>query len=1019
MTGRVCRFFLLLVLALSVRVASAEQLPLKIYTTAGGLASDRIRCILSDSHGFLWFGTEDGISRFDGYGFANDTLSDGLRGAGIRSIIESRDGTYWVATNRGIVHSDPARQKTRLPLAFVHLSVGRSADDVRALLEDRSGTLWAGTHDGLYLFEKGSDGLRSRRMLIESPERPNAANVNALLEDREGNLWVGTGEGLYRRSSDGAVDRIGGRDGSPHDIRCLLEGRDGSFWAGTQREGIVEIHRSRGTRETRVRRAFSRENGLAGNYVASLFQTSDGKIWAGSFGGLSEIGPDQSSLRSYTAAEGLSGTGIWSLAEDRNGNLWAGSDDAGVMKLTRNGFRKYDGRDGLASRRVASLFESRDGQLCAFTRGTRPEEISVDVSFLECFDGRRFHSVRVPLAAGSSFGWGWSQVMLQDGHGEWWVPSVGGLYRFPAVLFDRLRSTAPRKVYTERDGLPSNVIFRIFQDRRENLWLGFAQTNPGVALWDRATESFRSFSAKDGLPAEEPLAFAEDRTGSVWIGFESGLARFGGGRTSFFREANGLPAGGVRALHLDRDGRLWIGTGAGGVARVDRPEEERPQFVRYGVDQGLSSGNISSLTEDRWGRIYIGTTRGLDRLDPRNNLVQHFTEDDGLMPGVIETSFCDRRGNLWFGSGEGLSRLEPAAEAPKPPAPIRITRVLADGVREPLPDLGAREVRLPDLGPGSAPIQIDFLAIDFEPGGRLRYQYLLEGTDRDWSAAMDQRSVVYGQLPPGRHRFRVRAIANDGTVGTNAAEVRFTVLPPFWRRPGVLLLLALGVGALAYALHRSRLRSALAVERVRMRVATDLHDDIGADLSEIVILSELASGKGAHEPATLLREIGERARWLVDSMSDIVWSTDPSKDDLGSVVQRIRHFAANTLESRGIVWILEAPERLEDRFLDPERRRQIFLIVKEALANVARHAGCTRASVRIHAAPEEISLEIEDDGAGFDASASSPKGRGLGNMRARALAMGGIFRVESRPSGGTRILVRVPLGRGRPRRPAS
>jgi two-component sensor histidine kinase len=548
--------------------------------------------------------------------------------------------------------------------------------------------------------------------------------------------------------------------------------------------------------------------------------------------------------------------------------------------------------------------------------------------------------------------------------------------------------------------------------------LGFAQTNPGVALWDRATESFRSFSTKDGLPAEEPLAFAEDRTGSVWIGFESGLARFDGGRTSVFREANGLPAGGVRALHLDRDGRIWIGSGAGGVARVDRPEEERPQFVRYGVDQGLSSGNISSLTEDRWGRIYIGTTRGLDRLDPRDNLVQHFTEDDGLAPGVIETSFCDRRGNLWFGSGEGLSRLEPAAEAPKRPPPIRITRVLADGVREPLPDLGAREVRLPDLGPGAAPIQIDFLAIDFGPGGRLRYQYLLEGIDRDWSAAMDQRSVVYGRLPPGRHRFRVRAIANDGTVGTNAAEVRFTVLPPFWRRPGMLLLLTLGVGALAYALHRNRLRSALAIERVRMRVATDLHDDIGADLSEIAILSELAGGKREHEPATLLREIGEKARGLVDSMSDIVWSTDPRKDDLGSLVQRIRHFAANALESRGIVWRLEAPEWLEERSLDPERRRQIFLIVKEALANVARHAGCTRASVRILASPKELSLEVEDDGVGFDPSASSPKGRGLANMRARALAVGGTFQVESRPSSGTRILVRVPLGLGRPRRPA-
>ncbi len=1004
------------VLALSVRLGSAEQLPLKIYTTTGGLASERIRCILSDSHGFLWFGTEDGISRFDGYGFAKDALTDGLRGIEVHTIIESRDGTYWAATSRGIVHSDPARQRTALPLGVVHLSPGRPADDVRTLLEDRSGVLWAGTRDGLYLLEKGSGGWGSRRMLLESPERPSAALVNALVEDREGNVWVGTGEGLYRRSPDGAIDRIGERNGSPHDIRCLLVGHDGSLWAGTQGEGIVEILRTRGAGETSVRRAFSRENGLVGNHVASLFQTSDGKIWAGCFGSLTEIAPDRSSVRSYTAAEGISGTGIWALAEDRGGNLWVGSDDAGVMKLTRNGFRKYGGRDGLRSLRIASLFGNRDGQLCAFTRGTRPEELAVDVSFLECFDGRRFRSVRPWLAPGSSFGWGWSQVLLQDGYGEWWVPSVRGLYRFSAVPFDRL-AAAPRKVYTERDGLPSNIIFRIFQDRRENLWLGFAQTNPGVALWDRATDSFRSFSTQDGVPAEEPLAFAEDRTGSVWIGFESGLARLAGGRASFFRKANGLPAGGVHSLHLDREGRLWIASGADGVARLDRPEEERPQFVRYGVEQGLASRKTSSLAEDQWGRIYIGTVSGLDRLDPGNGLVEHFTEDDGLAPGVIETSFRDRWGNLWFGSAEGLSRFEPAAEAPQRPLPVRITGVFADGVREPLPDLGATGVRLPNLGPGSASVQIDFLAIGFGPHGRLRYQYRLEGIDRDWSAATEQRSVVFARLASGKYRFQVRGVAEDGSVGPTATEVRFTILPPFWRRPEVLSLIAAAVVGLSFLFHRARLKNALAVERVRLRVATDLHDDIGADLSEIAILSELVGGTGEHAPTALLREIGDKARGLVDSMSDIVWSTDPRKDDLGSVVQRIRHFAANTLESRGIVWSLEVPDSLEDRYLDPERRRQVFLIVKEALANVARHAGCTRTSVRILAAPDEISLEVEDDGVGFDASAS-PKGRGLANMRARALAVGGRFQVDSRPSGGTRILVRVPLGRGRPHRPA-
>lgn len=995
------------------RIAGAEQLPLKTYRAAEGLASDRIRCILSDSQGFLWFGTEDGVSRYDGYSFSNDTLGNGLRGAGVRAIIESRDGTYWIATNRGLVHSDPAAPRTPLSLATVHVSAGLPGDDVRALLEDRSGRLWAGTHDGLYLLEKGSDGWRSRRTPIESPGSPDTALVNALLEDRDGNLWLATEGGLLRRSPDGAIDRISSPDGFPHAVRSLLEGRDGSFWAGTHLEGIAEILRSPGTRETRVRRAFSRENGLAGDLVVSLFQSSDGKIWAGCYGGLTEIAPDRSSVRSYTAAEGLSGTGIWSLAEDRNGNLWIGSDDAGVMKLTRNGFRKYDGRDGLASTRVGSLFEDRGGRPCAFTRGTRAAEIDVDVSFLECYDGKRFQSVRLRLHPGDKFGWGWSQVMLQDGQGEWWVPTLAGLYRFPAVPFDRLQATAPRKVYTERDGLPSHSLFRLFLDRNGNLWIGFVESDRAVARWDRATDTFRSFSTDDGIPDEEPRAFAEDGTGSIWIGFESGLARYRGGTVTFFRQADGLPAGGVRALHRDRAGRLWVASGAGGVARLDHPEEETPRFVRYGLGEGLSSENVSSLTEDRWGRIYVGTMRGLDRLDPGGGLVEHLTEDDGLAPGVIETSFCDRQGSLWFGSAEGLSRLDPAAGAPERPPPIRIMRVFADGVRAALPDLGAREVRLPSLGPGFAPVQIDFLAIEFGPGGRPRYQYRLEGVDRDWSASTEQHSVVFARLASGRYRFQVRGVARDGSVGPNPAEVRFTILPPFWRRPEFTVLVAALFVGIAYALHRSRLKRALAVERVRMRVATDLHDDIGAGLSEIAILSEVArrqQGEGS-QPA-VLQEIGSGARRLVDSMSDIVWSTDPRRDDVSSLVQRIRHFAANVLESQGIRWSAEVTPALENRPLDPESRRQILLIVKEAVTNIARHAGCTRASLRMTEGPLGIVIEIDDDGEGMRAPGDDlPGGHGLTNMRMRAESLGGEFVVDSSPGSGTRILVRVPLRR--------
>ncbi len=1001
--------------------ARAEQLPIKSYTTADGLPSDRIPCILADSHGFLWFGTWDGLARFDGYGFRNFGAADGLPPGPVQALVESRDGTYWAGTTAGLARLDlsggPARPGASLRL--LHVPGGGPRDDVGALLEDRAAALWIGTGDGLWRLDTAAPGApRFEKVRLGSPNGRDAA-VNALHQDRDGTLWAGAEDGLYRRAPDGTVERVAGPDGAPHSVRCLARDRGGALWIGTHEEGLFLVSPS--AAPELPRRAYSAANGLAGDHVTALLETSDGTIWATCFGGLSEIPADRSALRTYTIAEGLSGTGAWSLAEDRAGNLWIGSDNTGVMRLARGGFRRFDGRDGLTSLRVGALFEDRDGEVCAFTRGQQPDQIAGGDGFLECFDGRRFRTRRPPLPAGTLYGWGLSQVTLQDHSGEWWVPTLSGLFRFPATSFPGIGSAPARRIYGRRDGLSDDRLVRLYEDRRGDLWIGLVGERGNLARWERRTDSIRTFSAADGIPERQPLSFAEDREGAVWIGLlDGGLARYREGAMTFFDSASGLPAGSVRALLCDRDGRLWIATSRGGVARVDRPEEARPAFAAIGLAQGLSSANTSSLAEDGLGRLYVGTERALDRLDPRTGDVEHFTTDDGLARGVVETSLRDRAGNLWFGSPGGLSRLTPAARARRPAAPVRILRVLANGVPQPLPEIGASAVSLPARAPEPTSVQIDFVALDFAPGGRPRYQYRVDGIDRDWSAPTAQSSVVYARLPAGRYRFRVRAVAGGDAPAPPEATVAFAVRPTFWKRPEVLAALSLGLLGVAFAFHRSRLKRVLAVERVRARVAKDLHDDVGSGLSEIAILSEVARQEngGGGAPAPALREIGDAARRLVDSMSDIVWSTDPRRDDVGSLLARVRHFAANTLESRGIAWTLDVPPEFETRTLDPETRRQVFLILKEALANVARHSGCRRAALRIVPGPRDAWFEIEDDGAGFSPEAGTPAGNGLGNMRSRAAALGGELRLESVPSSGTRIRVRVPIGRP-PLRPSA
>ena len=543
------------------------------------------------------------------------------------------------------------------------------------------------------------------------------------------------------------------------------------------------------------------------------------------------------------------------------------------------------------------------------TRGQRPEDIAGVDGFLECFDGRRFQTQRPRLPPGDVVRLALGRLPRATPGATRGRADVAGLFRFPATTFDRLGATPALRRYTRRDGLSSDMIYRLFEDSRGDLWIGLADRT--LARWDRRSDRIRSFSPADGLP------------GFRWH-LAGGRGRRGLDRL-LRRRSRAPPRRPARALR--REGRPAPGLDPRPPRRSGRPplDRDEPRGPRAGGPDGggrpavsaLRSGagaferNTWSIAEDRSGRIYVGTVLGArSHIDPASGNVLHYSTDDGLARGVIETSLTDEQGDLWFGSVEGLSRLTPGPESRTPPPPIRIAGVVVNGLSEPLPEIGAGAVRIAARTVEPASVEVRFVALDFAPGGRPRYQYRVDGIDRDWSAPTAQPSVVYARLPSGRYRFRVRGVSGGGVVGSSEAVVDFGVRPSFWRRPETIASAALLLVAIGFGLHRSRLKNALALERVRTRVASDLHDDVGSGLSEIAILSEVAGqGDGGGEPpARILREIGNAGESLVDSMGDIVWSTDPGKDDVASLVQRLRHFAANTLESRGIAWSLEVPD---------------------------------------------------------------------------------------------------------------
>ena len=1020
--------------------AVAEQLPIKNYTVADGLAHDRVRNIIRDSRGFLWFLTVEGVSRFDGYRFVNYGLEHGLPSNAIHDLLETRGGDYWVATSNGVARFNPTSAGRR----FTAYPVGGSArtNDVRALYEDHAGRIWIGTADGLFRMEESDGRVSFRRLEHGLLARPNCV-IARFVEDADGALWVSANMGLVRRLSDGRMiehTMQGGPGINNLSLMSLYADRDRRFWMALG-EGLLVFNpepaasvtksgafpwrtltRVRaGARRLERRLELSLAPGEARLYLGValkphdtghvLRQTADGRMWVGAENGLFEF--DGAAYTQYTKAHGLSDDMLVAITEDRDGNLWAGSFSHGAMKIFRHGFISFTTDDGLGHARVLSISEDLAGAV----------HVKSGPWFISRFDGERFTATQPNLPA--SFipdEWNYRQSCLRDHAGEWWVPTRNGLYRFPKVeRIEQLARARPKAVYTTRDGLPHNSIGHIFEDSRGDIWMGTGGLTP-LVRWERATGAFHGYSDAQGVSVNS--AFCEDAAGNLWLGFSDRLARYRDGRIRFWTTANGAPTGAIRSLHLDRERRLWVATSLSGLIRIDNPQPEEPSFKIYTVADGLASNNVRCITEDAWGRIYVGLGRGVDRLDPATGRIRHYTTDDGLANSFVNAAFRDRRGHLWFGMLQGLSRLIPEPDGPADPPPVWINGLRIAGEAYPVHEMGVTEISLPALSATQNRIQIDFYGLNFSAGGALRYQYMIEGMDQDWSAPGDRRAFD-ASLAPGRYRFLARAINANGLASPAPAAVSFTILPPFWKRWWFITLIVLTLAAAVFTFERHRVARLIELERVRMRIATDLHDDIGAGLSRIAILSEVAQGRlatGDLRGNDYMTTIATSSRELLDSMSDIVWAINPKKEHLKDLIQRMRRFASDLLTARNIAFRFIAPEGEQDVKLSADMRREFFLIFKEGVNNLARHSGASEVEIALRLDRRWLTLEIRDNGRGFDASsfnncdkaAAGPgenDGHGLLSMRERARRLGGELEIISAPGRGVAIGLRAPLYR--------
>ena len=557
----------------------------------------------------------------------------------------------------------------------------------------------------------------------------------------------------------------------------------------------------------------------------------------------------------------------------------------------------------------------------------------------------------------------------------------------------------------------------------------------GLGCWNG--QNWKLFTTRDGLSENTVRAIAQDAAGNLWIGTENqGLDFFKDGKFISSRAAeNGLPGDDISCLYADKAGALWVGTSGHGLARL-----QDGKWARYSTKDGLASDSIGYIMEDDASNLWIGSNAGLMRI-PKPSLndfaarmtnvisCRTYGKADGLptrecSAGSQPAACRTPDGKLWFPTIKGLASVNPADLKPhlQPPS-VMIESVLVDGREQKTNRLDSVWPPSITIPPGGEELEIHYTALNFSAPELVRFKSWLVGHETTWTEATDERVARYPKLPPGDYRFHVEACNEDNVwSGPDAAVLAVTVQPQFWQtgwfRVAVILCLLGIVAAVVRYLSTQKLHRQLqtfqqreALEKERARIARDLHDQLGANLTQVALLGEMAEADkdAPAEVESHAQQICQTARETTRSLDEIVWAVNPANDTLDGLVNYAGKYAQEYLALAGLRCRADLPAQLPAIPIPPEVRHNVFLAFKEAVHNVVKHAQATEARIRLRLEPEIFILEIEDNGRGMGSQPAPQNRNGLRNMRKRMEDIHGEFSIGPGANGGTIVRLTVPM----------
>jgi ligand-binding sensor domain-containing protein/serine phosphatase RsbU (regulator of sigma subunit) len=778
-----------------------------------GLKHGSINCLLEDNRGNIWLGTPGGgITKYDGKSFTHFTVKEGLNSNSINIIFEDKVGNLWFGTeDEGLCKYDGK--------FFTHYSEkdGLSNKYITSVFQDKTDNLWIGTSDGLSKF----DGKSFTNYTIK--EGLSNSVVYSILQDNANNIWIGTGYGISKFNGKSFSNYTTNEGLSDNTILCSLKDTKGALWYGTYQGGVTVY-------DGKSFNHYGVAEGLSNQAVSCILQDRTGNIWIGtSGGGLNKF--DGKTFTHFTEQEGLNSNEILSLLEDKSGNIWVGTNTGGLSKYDGKTFTHFTEKEGLSNSLVFSVLEEKSGNMWFGS-----------YMGLNKYDGKSFKHYTTSEGLNNND----VKNVIQDRKGNIWFATYGGgVSKFDGSSFTH---------YTEKDGLSNNIVFSIIEDKKGNLWFG--TYGGGVCKFDG--KSFIQFTEKQGLASNFINSMLQDSRGHIWFASAGGgVSEYDGKGFKNYSEKNGFINNDVKYIIEDLKGNIWFAT-YGGVCMYDGT-----YFTNYTEKDGLSHNVVWSMLQDKIGNIWFGTRFGVSKLSQsklqeitqkiktntltENDVIfKNYTYQDGFLGVGVnggKTMQESKDGNIWMAANDRLMVYHPPIGGEKPDTivpSIQLSNielfnqsiswsnienkkdtsfVLGNGVK--VGDFQFDGItnwnNLPEnlsLAYNNNYITFNFIGVTMNQPKKVKYQYILEGLDENWSAVSTRNSAPYGNLPHGNYVFKVKAMNSEG-YWSQPIEYAFAIRPPFWQTWWFRTLVVLAIIGSVWYFIKSRERK-LVAEKLKL-----------------------------------------------------------------------------------------------------------------------------------------------------------------------------------------------------------